>query len=51
MPRESGALAGRPEAGLPQKVAHHTGGDCEAQPAELTGNPLVAPARVLTREA
>jgi hypothetical protein len=41
----------RPKAGLAQKVADETRGDREGQPAELAGDSLVAPARVLAREA
>jgi hypothetical protein len=50
-PRESAALAGRPEVGVAQKVAHQARRDRVTQPVELADNALVAPPRVLAREA
>src|SRR5215207_2480158 len=50
-PGESGTLAGRPQTRLSEELAYGRGGDCQAEPAELASDPLVAPARVLAREA
>jgi hypothetical protein len=50
-PGESGPLAGRPQIRLSEELAYGRGRDCQAEPAELAGDPLVAPAWVLTREA
>src|SRR6266545_152729 len=50
-PREAGALASRPEASLLEELAHRSGRDRNAEPMQLTGDPLVAPAWVLAREA
>jgi hypothetical protein len=43
--------AGRPEVGVAQKVADETRGEREAQPMKFVGDALVAPARILPREA
>jgi hypothetical protein len=50
-PRRSGALARRSEAAPPKQLAHRGGRHREAEATELAGDPLVAPARVLTGEA
>src|SRR5215218_9585637 len=50
-PGESGTLAGRPQTRLSEELPYGRGGDCQAEPTELAGDPLVAPTRVLTREA
>src|SRR6266511_2049092 len=49
-PTEARALAGRSEASLAKQVAHRRRRYREAEPAELTGDPLVAPAPVLPGE-
>src|SRR6266536_1560485 len=49
-PTEARALAGRSEASLAKQVAHRRRRYRDAEPAELTGDPLVAPAPVLPGE-
>jgi hypothetical protein len=50
-PGEPGALPGRSETSLAKQLAHSRGRHSESEPTKLAGDPLVAPARVLTREA
>src|SRR5215216_5930452 len=50
-PGEPSAHAGRPQTRLSEELAYSRGRDCQAEPAELAGDPLVAPAPVLAREA
>src|SRR6266699_4361274 len=49
-PAELGASAGRRHAGLPQDLGDRRCRDADADAGEFTDDPLVAPARVLTRE-
>jgi hypothetical protein len=48
-PRKAAALARWAETSLAQQVSNGTGRDGEAQTAKFAGDPLVAPARILTR--
>jgi hypothetical protein len=50
-PGESGTLAGRPQTRLSEELAYGRGRDCQAEPAELADDPLVAPPRILARES
>jgi hypothetical protein len=50
-PEESSAHAGRPQTRLSDELAYSRGRDCQAEPAQLAGDPPVAPAPVLAREA
>src|SRR6266699_1671693 len=49
-PAELGASAGRRHAGLPQDLGDRRCRDAHADSGEFTNDPLVAPARVLTRQ-
>src|SRR6266516_5605453 len=49
-PGESGALAGRAEPRLPQDLSHRCRRNGDAEAVQLTGEPLIAPARVLARQ-
>ena len=50
-PGESASRAGRAEPGLAQDLLHGRGGDCDAEAVQFADDPLVAPARILAREA
>ena len=50
-PRESGAVAGRPEPRLPQDLPHGRRRNGDAEAVQLADDPLIAPARVLARQA
>src|SRR5205807_4375720 len=50
-PRQAGSLAGGAEARLAQDLADRRRRDAEPERAELASDPLVAPARVVAREA
>src|SRR5437870_5539321 len=49
-PAELGASTGRRQAGLAQDLGDRCCRDARADTSELTNDPLVAPARILTRE-
>jgi hypothetical protein len=50
-PGESASRAGRAEARLMEDLLYRRGGDGDAEAVQLAGDPLVAPARILAREA
>ena len=50
-PGETGAPASRPESCVVEDLAHRGGRDRDAEPAQFAGDPLVAPTRVLERDA
>ncbi len=50
-PRQGGALTGGTDALLPQDLPDRRGRQLQSEPVELPGDPLIAPARVLAREA
>jgi hypothetical protein len=50
-PPQGDGLAGRPQTHLPEELAYGRGRDCQAEPAQLADDPLVASTRVLAGES